>query len=895
MPGRFALLPNLRTRLAADGKSTGGTRLSLAYDLTITADGATSGASVPVTAEIRGPGDVTGIDTGQIVRVEPEAGLRGFEPNYFPFVEFRDADFPWRYSLDAGEGARKSPWLVLVALESGEFEFVDRGAGLLPRIRVASPATALPDLSQSWAFAHVQVNLPDEGTVDVAKTAAGDAAASFSRLVCFRRLAPRATYFLFLVPAYKAGVLAGLGSREVAAGAAAAAWSAAASDPIDLPFYFQARFSTDAQEDVELLLRRLRALTAAGAAPGPATRASAARPGYYLDYARAGASFDVQGALKQPGTTPEACRTDPALAGRMKATLEEAVAGDTTDGDDDPLVAFPAYAFRFRQQTTVDLARAQQNQWFDRLNLDLKMRHAAGLGAETVRRNQELFVKLCWDQYAEIVEANLKLSRLRVASELAARVADKHLRRLPPALALAVAEPLQPHAATAGVTVTSALRSAGTSPMFASRALRRRGATRRIPEPSIPGDTATARTARPAALRLSRQEGMLAATGTPAAVTAALATFLGADAFKGQKRPRGTAVGVGALDAKALSATITDLVKRLPSLKAGHTITGLKPSEASALAPVFRSPVVPLPLSDFLAGVSKAALVPGASALPENTVSAFEENRHFVEAFMAGANHAINDELRWRGFPTDMRGTVFRRFWNRARPVAGTAGDDIAEIHRWLRPLGQNPVTGNAQAKLVVVIRGDVVRKLSQPIVVINEAAGPAWESGKGVDYVPVFFGTLGRDTAYYGFDVETRHILSAAVKSRAFLVLYEPMGRLRFGLDVGTANVRAARQNYLELALAFPVAAAGRSYQQVRAKQPGTGVAASARLTDWSDLSWSHVGLTGSKYVRFDRTIAIADASKGDLWGAARTSATLARAMWQKPVSAVVPLARIL
>lgn len=908
MPGRFAFLPNLRTRLATDAAAAGA-RLKLAYNVTITGDGAEKAPAIPIQAELRGPGDVIGVDTAQIVRVEPEAGLRAFEPTYFPFVEFRDADFPWRYSLDPGEGSRKTPWLTLIALEPTEFEFVDGGSAPLPRIRVASIAASLPDLAQSWAFAHVQVNVPDEGAVDVAKAVSADAAASFSRLLCCRRLQARATYFLFLVPTYKGGVLAGLGSRDVAAAGAALAWTAAATESIELPFYYQARFSTDAQEDVEQLLRRLRALTAAEASGAELTaRASAAKPGYYLDYAKAGASFEIQGALKQPGTAPEPCRTDAALAARMKTTLEQVIRGEAPDGDEDPLVAFPPYGFRFRQYTSVDLARAQQDQWFDRVNLDLAMRHVAALGGETVRRNQELFMKLCWDQYAEIVEANLKLGRLRAASELAAKVSAKHLQNLPPAVVLSLAEPLQPHvSAKTGVAIIDALRGAGTSPMFASRALRRRASTRQvrtaagdrktreIPAPSLPGDTSAGITARPVLFRPSRQTGMLAESAAGATLTSTLTQLFGAEAFKNEKRPRGSAVRVGAIDARELVSAIGDVVRRLPGAKAEQLISGRTAAEKKTIAPVFRSPIVPLPLSDFLVDVSRTSLIPGISKLPENTVAAFEENRHFVEAFMVGANHAINDELRWRGFPTDMRGTVLRRFWNRAQPTSGTAGDDIKELHAWTGLLGRNAVPGNAEARLVVVIRGDIVRKLAQPIVVINEGAGARWESGKGTDYEPVFFGRIGRDVAYYGFNVARDYILSPAVKSRTFVVVYEPMGRLRFGLDVGTAAVRTARQNFGELALAFPVKAAGRTYQQVRARRAGTGMAAPARLADWSDLSWSHVSLTTSRYVRFDKTVAIADASKGDYWGAARTSASLARAMWQKPVAAVLPLARIL
>ncbi|MEJ2566083.1 MAG: hypothetical protein P8141_08965, partial [Gammaproteobacteria bacterium] len=84
-------------------------------------------------------------------------------------------------------------------------------------------------------------------------------------------------------------------------------------------------------------------------------------------------------------------------------------------------------------------------------------------------------------------------------------------------------------------------------------------------------------------------------------------------------------------------------------------------------------------------------MLPGLSGLPLNTVSLFRENRHFIEAFMVGANHAMNEELRWREFPTDMRGTIFRRFWDRGMPMEDPKGDDITEIHRWTGKLGENP------------------------------------------------------------------------------------------------------------------------------------------------------------------------------------------------------------
>src|SRR5205809_5433478 len=50
--------------------------------------------AVEKTVRLYGPGDVTGIDPQQVVRVEPRRGTRDFEPNYFPAVEFDRPDFP---------------------------------------------------------------------------------------------------------------------------------------------------------------------------------------------------------------------------------------------------------------------------------------------------------------------------------------------------------------------------------------------------------------------------------------------------------------------------------------------------------------------------------------------------------------------------------------------------------------------------------------------------------------------------------------------------------------------------------------------------------------------------------------------------------------------------------
>ncbi|HEY2886168.1 MAG TPA: hypothetical protein VGJ08_13220 [Rhizomicrobium sp.] len=911
MAARFALLPNARSELTARAvvPASGGQRRRLTLDLEITADDIAQPPRIPVSGELFGPGDIVAISRAMISRVEPAGGLRGFEPNYMPFVEFVDADFPWRYSLDSGDPARIKPWIVLIVLTADEFEYLD-GATALPRIRVSNPSRSLPDLDQSWALAHVQVALPQP-----ADTIAGsmpDPARHFSRLLCPRRLAERQSYSLFLVPAYDAGRLTGTASKEAPATFDAPSWMASSATPVDLPVYFQSRFVTDSLEDVETLIRRLRPLTSDEvAALGTPRRASAAQPGYYPNYERPGAGYDIQGALRRPDAPEPGIDTDPALTDLMTATLGEVIAGDADAEDpdgDDPLVAFPAYGWRYRQATSVSRVAAEQQAWFDLINLDLKFREAAGLGAETVRRNQEQFAKRCWDQYQEVIDTNRGLARLKAASVLVRHIVDRHLAKLPADTALTLAEPLQPYVKSAGgPVVVDDLRQHGAPSSFATRALRRvsakrpvavevagRGRIRAFPVPAIPGDT----TSDPIARNLQRppparvNDPLIARQGFAVPIARGVAGFLAADKFADVLRARRVGIRIKSFQSSAWSARLSDTLKALPRAKADFTVAGRAPAETTDIRPVYRSPVIEEPLSSRMLEFAAGSILTDASRIPSDTVAMCAENRRFIEAFMVGANHEMNKELRWREFPTDLRGTIFRRFWDRGRAVDDPSGDDIADIHTWNARLGSHsaPGLGGASADFVIVIRSDVVRKLDMPIVVLNEAVGPQWQSGSGINHEPAFFGKIGSDIAYYGFEVPREHILGTA-RDRAFLLIYEPAGRLRFGLDVANTTVRQQREDVWTQSLAFPVRALGRTELRVKLRKnpPGPIPPVPAR---WDDFSWRHVALTDAAYVNFATVMTIP--GQPDLWGTGKTAASVARSFWQKPLVAVVPLRRI-
>ena len=250
----------------------------------------------------------------------------------------------------------------------------------------------------------------------------------------------------------------------------------------------------------------------------------------------------------------------------------------------------------------------------------------------------------------------------------------------------------------------------------------------------------------------------------------------------------------------------------------------------------------------------------------------------------------MNNELRWREFPTDMRGSIFRRFWDRKRAPSDPAGDDIPEIHGWTQPLGSNYPGHDVNRKeaLVLLVRGDLIRKYGEILVTLNRANTTSYSHGGGVDFAPIFSGQLGADICYYGFDVDREDVL--ADKARHFFVLYEVPGRVRFGLDIATAAVRRNRFAFRTAALAFPLATLGRDPATVLLPEHlKTGNPPPSQALTWDELSWAHMQLDGAGYIDMSLTFpGVAEAP--NYWDANRDSASIARSFWQKPIAAVLP-----
>ena len=454
-PAVYRFLPWTRRGLVAELRDSAGAdngplpaRAAVKLDVTLTGGSGTGST----TTKLAGPGDVVGIDPAEIVRVTPRPGTTDAEPNFLAAIDFDDAGLPWLMTPAApNPQGQLRPWLVLVVVEDRPGVSIRTTAGApLPQLVIESGAQQeLPTLKDSWAWAHTQV-LVAEGSGLTAAAMATDPDRHVSRLLCPRRLRPRARWHACLVPAFDAGVARGLGAVPQG-DTLQPAWTD--QDSITLPLYFHWDFGTGPDGDFESLARRLR----------PFPIGDDARVGVIpMDIGEPGGGIDLGGDPQRVVAMDGALRTLQQSDGklseipaevrdRLEPLLDE-IANPPGDDPEKDAVGPPLYASWAANRFA--LAGAPDG-WFRELNLDPRTRVAAGLGAEVVRRNQEDLMTAAWRQVGDVLAANALLSRGRLSIDASTALHAKSVAKLPPAVVLGYAAPLADRTMLRDVTVAA--------------------------------------------------------------------------------------------------------------------------------------------------------------------------------------------------------------------------------------------------------------------------------------------------------------------------------------------------------------------------------------------------------------------------------------------------------
>ncbi|GAB7109961.1 hypothetical protein JCM4814A_82760 [Streptomyces phaeofaciens JCM 4814] len=195
---------------------------------------------------------------------------------------------------------------------------------------------------------------------------------------------------------------------------------------------------------------------------------------------------------------------------------------------------------------------------------------------------------------------------------------------------------------------------------------------------------------------------------------------------------------------------------------------------ASPGDPVMTAPDFPAPMALALKDTARDWFLPGSGTIPDDRAVLLQANAPFIASFMVGLNDEMNGEMRWREYPTDLRGSPFTHFWPRP-----DGEPDVPPVHGW-DPDG----TLSAQLTLgageldVLLIRGRLVRRYSQMIVaaVPAQSVGAA-DLGQDTWEHPKMVLTLDERTCAYAF------VLPGDIHDWWF-VLAENSYRMRFGFD---------------------------------------------------------------------------------------------------------------
>jgi hypothetical protein len=271
---RQGLANNITTGETSAVKLRAGIEVILKVKPTKAEGSSTSEDLIDVTKKVQlyGPGDIVGIDSKVIVKTEPHNWITNFEPNYLPYIDFYEEDFPWRYTPARPFGDRLTPWLTLVVVKEDEFE---DGANMkdkpLPFFKLKDGKKTedifpKPDTLWAWAHVHVNKDLSNGAAPNTANAASVNTEITnvintnpdeaYSRIICPRKLEANIGYYAFLIPTYETGRLSGLGYDLPATLLAnECAWKNAAN--IEFPYYHRWYFRTGNVGDFEYLVNLL--------------------------------------------------------------------------------------------------------------------------------------------------------------------------------------------------------------------------------------------------------------------------------------------------------------------------------------------------------------------------------------------------------------------------------------------------------------------------------------------------------------------------------------------------------------------------------------------------------------------------------------------------------------
>ncbi len=732
--------------------------------------------------KLHGPGDILGINNDAVLQVHPKAGTQDFESNALAYIEFYEEDFPWRYTpaIRVEGEKRLRPWMFLIVAKEGEYDFRNDGNGL-PYVNIKSEFAqkVFPSQLETWAWAHVHVN-HSLGRIGLKTKLSNELAnnpdVAYSRLICPRRL-ERADegvkYHAFLIPTFETGRLAGLGEDPKDIFAQQASWTTSgAADssirPHDFPVYYNWEFKTGQYGDFESLVKILKAKPLG---PGFGKREmSIEMPGMGLNHKANSKILGFEGALKPPSFTRDKWpgrQGDIPFISKLISILnisqdiQESGNNppnpyhDSSDPNvfysgsvvDDPIVTPPIYGKW--QALAKKVGISTNEKWVDELNLDPRNRAAASIGTQTVRKHQEKFMEMAWQQIGDINEANQKIREAELAKMVNNAIYEKHYAKMDDDKLLMVTAAAQKQilipnssfssSSTASKTfearltetkIPNAARSAAFKKIIrpgkkSIKKMNRKGEddaniTRTTLQQSLMTnfnlvDTEKNEKALTAAKKKIKPAMAIPTSEVKTAINYFLSIQGDTETLENEDLQLDSEAKDSQTDFRDNFNTFSDTINTLQIVVTPPPISNLvnfsqslfsqiNPlititnmmlplimsgnTQIEKIKPIMAYPEIPDPMFLYLQNLSQDFIIPNIREIPENTITLLENNQVFIESFMAGLNHEMSKELLWREYPTDQRGSYFRNFWDDKDSLSEASDHDILAMDKWKDDLG---------------------------------------------------------------------------------------------------------------------------------------------------------------------------------------------------------------
>lgn len=209
-----------------------------------------------------------------------------------------------------------------------------------------------------------------------------------------------------------------------------------------------------------------------------------------------------------------------------------------------------------------------------------------------------------------------------------------------------------------------------------------------------------------------------------------------------------------------------------------RTIRAVAPRDD--LDPVMGCPQFLDPMWEAVRDLGRGWFLPGLELVPPDTATLVRTNPSFVASHLVGLNHEFMRELLWREYPSDLRGTAFKRFWGRT----GALPDDIGPVHLFgQRDLVDTLLVGG-EGEAVLLLRSELLRRYPGSIVYLCRAkqVGEELMLDDETIIVPTFRGDLPPDVSFVGFPVKPDDL--RANGDPWWFVIAQPPSEPRFGLD---------------------------------------------------------------------------------------------------------------